>query len=57
MKWQNIYDYLIYKVEDWDITRMKTEFLELAQAADSDTLQDLYQADMENDSFFEELTE
>jgi hypothetical protein len=55
-KWNNIYEYLLYKVEDWDLVRIKVEFLDLARQTDPDTLTDLYQADMENDSYFEELT-
>ena len=55
-RWNNIYDYLKYKVDDWDLVRVKAEFIDLARQTDSDTLQDLYQSYMKNDGFFEELT-
>jgi len=51
-KWDSPYDWLMDKATDWDEIRLLAELRNVALLVDSDTLQDLYQTDMDNDGYF-----
>ena len=52
-KWANPYEWVEQKSKDWSRERLLTEFLNLACITDSDTLQDTFQEEMDNDGYFE----
>lgn len=54
-RWDSPYDWLESATWEWSKERLRTEFLDLARKVDSDTLQDIYQADMEYDGYFKPL--
>jgi hypothetical protein len=56
-KWENPYDWLESKLLEWDLAQTRAELLSLARRLDFDTLQDLYQSDMDKDGYFEPIEE
>ena len=54
-KWTHPYHWLEKKAVTWDRERLLTEFLNLACIADSDTLQDTFQEEMDADGYFDEV--
>jgi len=52
-KWANPYEWLEYKSNMWGKNILRAELLELAQHTDFDTLQDMYQSEMDKDGYFE----
>ncbi|MDR4483850.1 MAG: hypothetical protein R3B95_11665 [Nitrospirales bacterium] len=54
-QWDCPYSWLAEKSQEWEIERLKVEFLALAALLDSDTLQDQYQSEMDNDGYFEPI--
>ena len=54
-KWTHPYHWLEEKAATWDRERLLTEFLNLACIADSDTLQDTFQEEMDADGYFDEV--
>ena len=55
-RWDSVYKWLAYSVtEKWDAARTRVELLEIAAKCDPDDLQDLFQADMEEDGYFDEV--
>ncbi len=53
-KWATPYEWVEQKSKDWTKERLLTEFLNLARITDSDTLQDTFQDEMDEDGYFEE---
>ena len=53
-KWATPYEWIEQKSQDWTRERLLTEFLNLARITDSDTLQDTFQGEMDEDGYFEE---
>lgn len=51
-KWENPYEWLEHKQEEWSKEETAQALLSLALHTDSDTLQDLFQSDMEEDGYF-----
>ena len=56
-KWDCPYDWLCDKLNGWDEATLRGEIRILAARLDSDTLQDLYQSEMEADGYFEEVND
>jgi len=54
-KWISAYGWVEEKSKDWSRGRLLTEFLNLASIMDSDTLQDTFQTEMNEDGYFEEV--
>lgn len=54
-RWPNPHEWLEAACSSWDKDRLLLEVRSLAIKHDSDTLQDLYQSEMENDGYFEPL--
>ena len=54
-RWSNPIDWLIWKVKSMDENELRAEIINLAQELDPDTVQDLYQIEMEQDGYFEKL--
>ncbi len=56
-RWANPYEWIEHKVDsgEWSQGQIRSELLALAQQADPDDLQDLYQSEMDADGYFEEL--
>ena len=55
-RWEHPYEWLVDKVNsgEWD-KNLRVEILELASHLDGDTLQDIYQSDMDADNYFKPL--
>lgn len=53
-RWSNVHEWLSEKAGSWDAQQLYHEFMALAGHVDFDTLQDIYQPDMEDDGYFEE---
>ena len=56
-RWSHPYAWLETASADWDRDRLLHELRRLALQHDSDTLQDIYQKDMDGDGYFEPLPE
>jgi activator of HSP90 ATPase len=56
-RWDNPYKWLEDQCRVWDKERVTQAFLSLALASDSDTLQDLFQPEMDQDGYFEEVAQ
>ena len=54
-KWQSPLDWLIEKSEGWTVELLRREFIAVASKLDSDQLQDLYENEMDDDGYFDEL--
>ncbi len=54
-KWDSAYEWLSDKAKGWDEARLYQELMSLARDADSDTLQDQFQSDMDADGYFNDL--
>lgn len=54
-RWRNPHEWLEAVCNSWDKDRLLLEVRRLAIEHDSDTLQDLYQSEMEEDGYFEPL--
>ena len=54
-RWQNPYAWLHTACSSWDKDRLLLEVRRLAIEHDSDTLQDLYQQDMDDDGYFDPI--
>ena len=54
-KWATPYEWIEQKSQDWTRERLLTEFLNLACITDSDTLQDTFQSEMDEDGYFDTL--
>ncbi len=52
-KWDSPLEWLVDKARGWDQTKLYNELANLARLLDSDQLQDEYQADMDQDGYFE----
>ena len=55
-RWSTPYEWLETASRQWDQDLLRQQFLLLAIKADSDTLQDMYQDDMDSDGYFDPLT-
>ena len=56
-KWDNAHEWLFEKASEWTREELLHEFKELALKLDSDTIQDQFQSDMEQDGYFEDEDE
>lgn len=54
-KYADPQEWLAERARDWSHDRLYLELMELARQTDSDTLQDIYQSDMDADGYFEDL--
>lgn len=54
-RWSHPHAWLVDASRYWDQDKLRSELLTLAIRHDSDTLQDLYQSDMEKDGYFEPI--
>jgi len=55
-RWQYPAEWLAHAVNHrWNAERITYEFLRLAQKTDSDTLQDMYESEMDGDGYFDPL--
>jgi hypothetical protein len=54
-RWSHPYAWLESAAAEWDRERLLQELLTLAIKHDSDTLQDIYQDEMENDGYFDSI--
>lgn len=52
-RWSHPYAWLKEASRNWDTERLRTELQRLAFHTDSDTIQDLYQSDMDADGYFD----
>ena len=52
-KWDTPLEWLIQKAGSWNATQLFNEFCAMAQTLDLDTIQDLYQSDMDADGYFD----
>ena len=56
-RWSHPYAWLEHASVNWDRDRLLRDLRRLALQCDSDTLQDLFQEDMNSDGYFEPLHE
>ncbi len=56
-RWACPYEWVEEKSKHWDRERLLTEFLNLARITDSDTIQDMFQSEMDADGYFNEEIE
>ncbi len=54
-KWNNPYEWIIEKVSEWDENQLRHEIVEILSHIDIDTIQDIYQSDMEKDGYFNKI--
>ncbi len=55
-RWQYPAEWLPHVVNHrWDAEKIACEFLRLVQTTDSDTLQDMYESEMDDDGYFNTL--
>lgn len=55
--WLNPLEWLKDKCQMWDEGQLRHELLEIASMVDMDTLQDIYQSDMDASGYFTKLKE
>lgn len=56
-RWQSAHDWLFQKSESWSREELFSALQALALQCDSDTIQDLFQTEMDQDGYFEEMAE
>ena len=54
-KWDSPFEWLAEKAEDWDREQLLDTLTTVAGALDSDTLQDIFQDEMDQDGYFAEV--
>ena len=53
-KWNCPAEWLIEKIRDWDEEELRKAFRVLVLDSEQETIQDIFQQEMEEDGFFEE---
>ena len=53
--WDSPFEWLADKAKSWDAAQLHETLITVAGACDSDTLQDIFQAEMNEDGYFEEI--
>ena len=56
-KWAHPYEWLMWKATSWDLSELFDALQAVAVKHDSDTLQDIFQFEMDKDGYFEEKEE
>ncbi len=56
-KWDSAIEWLEEKARSWSAEQLYQEVMTLAREVDPDTLQDMYQSDMDADGYFSEETD
>ena len=56
-KWSSPGDWLMQKAYEWDEATLRDEFKRLIPELDSDLIQDIFQQDMFEDGYFDEIKE
>ena len=56
-RWARPYEWVEEKSKHWGREKLLTEFLNLARITDSDTIQDMFQSEMDADGYFNEEIE
>lgn len=51
-KWDHPLAWLLETAENWDHNQLKAEFQMVVSTLDFDTLQDMYESDMDKDGYF-----
>ena len=54
-RWQNVHEWLHDHNEQWTLEETRQAMMEIALKCDSDTLQDIFQEEMDDDGYFEPL--
>jgi hypothetical protein len=54
-RWATPYKWLDEKSNDWDICDLRNALMNLALVSDSDTLQDVFEDEMDGDGYFDDL--
>lgn len=54
-KWETPYEWLMDKVNDMSEQDLKNTVLNIARKCDSDTLQDIFESDMDEDGYFDKI--
>jgi hypothetical protein len=56
-KWKNPHEWLFEKMKSWSTEELYCVVDGLANRLDADTIQDLFQIEMEQDGYFDEIPE
>jgi formylmethanofuran dehydrogenase subunit E len=54
-KWASPQEWVVEACQNWNDHVLRSAFIELVMKQDADTIQDLYESDMDNDGYFEPL--
>lgn len=54
-QWSNPHEWLDERAQDWEKDELLFTLLSLASHLDADTLQDLFQSEMDSDGYFQDL--